>query len=177
MRGEERILGRYDAQIYGQGRGGGRGNPGYDPSDTGISGAYVGAFHDYIVKELKYTRQETYDLSRSGVNEIGTFTTGLREVGGRGECEETAPDVALDLSDAMRKNPQLRVFSANGYFDLATPFFPTEYDLSHMDLPANLGGQCAVWLLPGRPHGLFECGGIEGTQGGYGEVLRHGGQR
>jgi carboxypeptidase C (cathepsin A) len=33
----------------------------------------------------------------------------------------------------MRKNPKLRVFSANGYFDLATPFFSIEYDLSHMD--------------------------------------------
>lgn len=38
----------------------------------------------------------------------------------------------------MRKNPKLRVFSANGYFDLATPFFATEYDLSHMMLPATL---------------------------------------
>ncbi len=40
----------------------------------------------------------------------------------------------------MRKNPKLRVFSANGYFDLATPFFATEYDLSHMMLPASLVG-------------------------------------
>jgi carboxypeptidase C (cathepsin A) len=44
----------------------------------------------------------------------------------------------VDLADAMRKNPRLRVFSANGYFDLATPFFATEYDLSHMSLPAKL---------------------------------------
>jgi len=44
----------------------------------------------------------------------------------------------LDLADAMRKNPRLKVFSANGYFDLATPFFATEYDLSHMSLPAPL---------------------------------------
>ena len=38
----------------------------------------------------------------------------------------------------MRKNPRLRVFSANGYFDMATPFFATEYDLSHMYLPLAL---------------------------------------
>ena len=48
------------------------------------------------------------------------------------------PDTAVDLADAMRKNPRLRVFSANGWFDLATPFFATEYDLSHMMLPAPL---------------------------------------
>ena len=43
-----------------------------------------------------------------------------------------------DLSSAIRKNPKLKVFSANGYFDMATPFFATEFDLSHMGLPENL---------------------------------------
>ena len=48
------------------------------------------------------------------------------------------PDVAADLASAMRKNPHLQVFSANGYFDLATPFFLTEFDLDHMQLPPEL---------------------------------------
>ncbi len=47
-------------------------------------------------------------------------------------------DVAENLRDAMVKNPNLKVFSANGYFDFATPFFETEYDLDHMGLPAAL---------------------------------------
>ena len=38
----------------------------------------------------------------------------------------------------MRQNPHLLVLSANGYFDLATPFFATEYDLSHMGLEPSL---------------------------------------
>jgi carboxypeptidase C (cathepsin A) len=42
----------------------------------------------------------------------------------------------------------LRVFSANGYFDLATPFFSTEYDLSHMDLPAKLVGNVQFGYYP-----------------------------
>jgi len=58
------------------------------------------------------------------------------------------PDVAVDLADAIRKNPHLHVFSANGYFDLATPFFSTEYDLSHMDLPANLVGNVQFGYYP-----------------------------
>ena len=40
----------------------------------------------------------------------------------------------------MRENPKLQVLSANGYFDLATPFFATEYDLSHMQLDPSLRG-------------------------------------
>ncbi|HET7922832.1 MAG TPA: peptidase S10, partial [Gammaproteobacteria bacterium] len=48
------------------------------------------------------------------------------------------PDVAANLGDALRKNPSLRVFAANGYFDLATPFFKTEFDLDQLNLPADL---------------------------------------
>jgi carboxypeptidase C (cathepsin A) len=46
--------------------------------------------------------------------------------------------VAGDLADAMRKNPKLRVLSLNGLFDLATPFFITEYDLAHVELEPKL---------------------------------------
>jgi len=38
----------------------------------------------------------------------------------------------------MRENPKLHVLSANGYFDLATPFFATEFDLNHMELDPTL---------------------------------------
>lgn len=48
------------------------------------------------------------------------------------------PYVAGDLADAMRKNPKLKVFSANGLFDLATPFFLTEQALDGMMLAPDL---------------------------------------
>lgn len=137
MRDEERTLGRYDARFLGWDMDAAGENPAYDPSDTGISGAFVGAFHDYIARELKYTSQEPYYLSGPGVSQAWDFHH--RPAGERGQGRpQNEPDVAIDLSDAIRKNPKLHVFSANGYFDLATPFFSTEYDLSHMDLPQNL---------------------------------------
>ena len=34
----------------------------------------------------------------------------------------------------MRRNPHLKVFSANGYYDLATPFYAIEFDLGHLGL-------------------------------------------
>lgn len=137
LRGDERTLGRYDARFMGWDVDAAGENPGSDPSDTGISGAYVGAFHDYLQKELKYTSQDPYYLTGPGVNQAWDFKHKPPGVQGpRGE--QMAPDVALDLADTIRKNPRLRVFSANGYFDLATPFFATEYDLNHMSLPAKL---------------------------------------
>jgi carboxypeptidase C (cathepsin A) len=150
LRGDARIMGRYDARFEGWDPESAGESAGYDPSDTGISGVFVGAFHDYIQKELKYMSQEPYYLSGPGLNQNWDFKhrpSGARPgAGGRGEQNE--PDVAVDLSDAIRKNPHLHVFSANGYFDLATPFFSTEYDLSHMDLPPNLIGNVQFGYYP-----------------------------
>ncbi|MGC5352317.1 peptidase S10, partial [Klebsiella pneumoniae] len=47
---------------------------------------------------------------------------------------QNVPDTALDLAAAMRQNPHLHVFSLNGWYDMATPFFGTEYDLKHMPI-------------------------------------------
>jgi carboxypeptidase C (cathepsin A) len=56
--------------------------------------------------------------------------------------------VAGDLADAMRKNPRLKIFSANGLFDLATPFFITEYDLAHVELEPKLRGNIEFGYYP-----------------------------
>ena len=56
--------------------------------------------------------------------------------------------VAGDLADAMRKNPRLRVLSLNGLFDLATPFFITEYDLAHMELEPKQRGNIEFAYYP-----------------------------
>jgi carboxypeptidase C (cathepsin A) len=147
LRGDDRTLGRYDARFMGWDPDEAGETPGYDPSDTGISGAYVGAFHDYIQRELKFMSQETYYTSGPGLN--GAWDFKHRPSGsGPGGREQSQPDTAMDLADAMRKNPRLKVFSANGYFDLATPFFATEYDLSHMSLPAPLAGNVSFGYYP-----------------------------
>lgn len=56
--------------------------------------------------------------------------------------------VAGDLADAIRKNPRLRIFSANGLYDLATPFFITEYDLAHIELEPKLRGNIEFGYYP-----------------------------
>ena len=44
------------------------------------------------------------------------------------------PDVSGSLRDAFSKNPDMKLFVASGHFDLATPFFATEYTLAHLGL-------------------------------------------
>ena len=157
LRDDEQILGRYDARFEGYDIDNAGENPGYDPSDTGISGVFVGAFHDYLASELKYTSSEPYYLHGPGINQNWDWhhrPSGGGFGGGGGRAGADQPDTVIDLADAMRKNPQLKVFSANGWFDLATPFFGTEHDLAQMMLPAVDLEERAVRLLSRRPHGL-----------------------
>jgi carboxypeptidase C (cathepsin A) len=135
MRDSRVILGRYDARFEGTDFDAAGEAPGYDPSSTGISGAFVSIFHDYLGRDLKYSSTGEYYPRGPNVNQ--SWDHSHRPAGG-GAQPLREPYVAGDLADAMRKNPQLRVFSANGLYDLATPFFITEYDLSHMELEPKL---------------------------------------
>ena len=148
FRGDDQILGRYDARFEAFDEDAAGENPGFDPSDTGISGVFVGAFHNYMQNELKYTDAEPYYLSGPGINQNWDWKhrpSGERPGTGRAE---TMPDTVIDLGDAMRKNPHLKVFSANGWFDLATPFFRTEHDLSEMLLPPAIASNVSFGYYP-----------------------------
>ncbi len=147
MRGDRRTLGRYDMRFEGIDVDAAGENPSYDASDTGITGAFVAAIHEYLERELKYETTDTYKVSAGS---IGQWDWKHKPPsGGPGQGgEQLQPYVAGDLGAAMRKNPHLKVFSANGYFDLATPFFNTEYDLDHMNLEPELRGNVQFGYYP-----------------------------
>ena len=147
LRGERRTLGRYDMRFQGEDIDAAGENPSYDPSDSGIAGAFVAAIHDYLERELKYESTDTYRVSAGS---IGQWDWKHKPAGsGPGPMgTQQLPYVAGDLGAAIRKNPHLRVFSANGYFDLATPFFATEYDLDHMNLEPELRGNVQFGYYP-----------------------------
>jgi carboxypeptidase C (cathepsin A) len=137
------ILGRYDARFEGTDADNAGENPSYDPSDTGIAGAYIATLHDYLQRELKY---ESTDEYRQSAGNIGEWDWHHRAAGSR--YPDQMPDTALDLADTMRKNPRLKVLSANGWFDLATPFFGTEYDVAHMMLAPELSRNVTFTYYP-----------------------------
>jgi carboxypeptidase C (cathepsin A) len=47
-------------------------------------------------------------------------------------------NVAPALARAMNNDPGMQIMLNNGYYDMATPFFATEYTFDHMGLPASL---------------------------------------
>jgi carboxypeptidase C (cathepsin A) len=150
LRDDRKTLGRYDMRFEGVDVDAAGEMPSYDASDTGIMGAFVAALHDYLQRDLKY---ESTDAYRPSANSIGEWdwkhkpTSGGPGMGFGGR-PQPQPYVAADLASAMRKNPHMKVFSANGYFDLATPFFATEYDLDHMGLEPALRGNVQFGYYP-----------------------------
>jgi carboxypeptidase C (cathepsin A) len=44
----------------------------------------------------------------------------------------------------MTYNPHLKIFVANGYFDLGTPYFATEYTFNHLGLDESVRGNVSM---------------------------------
>ncbi len=133
LRNERKTIGRYDSRYTGIDPDAAGEGPDYDASDTAISGAFIGTLNNYLTHDLGYETNMAYRASASD------------EEGFKWDWNHKAPDVryplqmpdtALDLAAAMRTNPYLKVLSLNGWYDMATPFFGTEYDLNHMMLEA-----------------------------------------
>ena len=146
LRDQRLTLGRYDARFTGEDFDAAGESPEYDPSDTGITGAFVAAFHDYLSRQLGYETNLAYRPTYYSSGVRWDFDHKADGLGGGAGSNQA--DVALDLSQAMRENPHLLLYSLNGVYDLATPFFGTEYDLGHMQLDPVVRGNVRFAYYP-----------------------------
>jgi carboxypeptidase C (cathepsin A) len=135
LRDRRLTLGRYDARYTGVDADAAGEGPEFDASDTAISGAFIATLSDYLVRDLGYKTDMPY---RQSASEVPGYKWDFTHHAPGSRQPQAAPDVAVDLSAAMRVNPYLKLLSANGYYDMATPFFSTEYDLNHMLLSPDL---------------------------------------
>jgi carboxypeptidase C (cathepsin A) len=143
LRGESRSVGRYDARFEGIDFDDAGEHPDYDASVTSIASTYDAALHQHLAQDLHFTPTDRYRV----FNDEAGRQWDMKHRVWWGE-ELAVPYAAGDLAEAMRQNPQLRVLSLNGYFDLATPFFATEYDLAHMGLAPSLRGNLQIAYYP-----------------------------
>ena len=104
----------------------------YDPQSSAVSGGFTAAFNDYVRSELKFGGEQHYEILSLKANEAWNWK---RE--GAGDST-SAPNVEGDLQQAMVMNPHLQVEVENGLYDLATPFFQTEYTMDHLGLPESV---------------------------------------
>ena len=123
LRAQRRTVGRLDSRFTGIDLDAAGERPEFDPSNSAINGEYTGAFNDYIRRELKFETDLPYEILTDKVRPWSY-----------GNAQNRYVDVAETLRGAMSENPYLRVFVANGYYDLATPFGATRYTFARMGL-------------------------------------------
>ncbi|HEX5377913.1 MAG TPA: peptidase S10 [Phenylobacterium sp.] len=134
LRDQRRTVGRYDSRFTAIDVDAAGENPEYDASDVQVSGPFIAAVHDYTERELGYHTDLAYRPSGQGINQAWDWK---HKPPGASRPANVA-NTALDLSAAMRQNPRLKLYSLNGWYDMATPFFGTEYDIAHMQLDPTL---------------------------------------
>jgi carboxypeptidase C (cathepsin A) len=100
--------------------------PHFDPTIATVRPPFTVAFNEYVRGELGFRSDLEYYTLGGG---IGHWDW---------EAKNSYADTSADLSDAFTRNPYMKLFVASGYFDLATPYFATEYTLAHLGLTPAL---------------------------------------
>ncbi len=130
-RAEGKTVGRIDSRLEASEGLNGAETPQFDPSIAAIRPPYTALFADYVRNSLNYKSDLEYYILGGG---IGAWDYGP---GGTNAYADTSDA----LRQAFAKNPHQRVYIGSGYFDLATPYFATEYTFSHMGLPKQYHAQ------------------------------------
>lgn len=126
LRREGKTLGRFDSRITGEDYDNAGDSYDYDPSyDRTVRGPYTAMFNDYVRRVLQFKSDLPYEILTGKVWPWTFSKNGYL-------------NVAETLRDAMVKNPYLKVWVCNGYYDMATPYFTTDYVVHHMFLPKSL---------------------------------------
>ncbi len=135
----ERTVGRYDARFSAFDLDPIADSAEFDPSSDAIFAAFTASFNRYVREELHYRTEAEYMFLSYDVNKAWDF---------KRKDANTFVDVSGDLATALTQNSYLRVFSANGLYDLATPFFATEYSLLHLGINPALQSHIGYGYYP-----------------------------
>jgi carboxypeptidase C (cathepsin A) len=106
----------------------------FDPQDTSITGPFTAVWNNYVRTELKFGQDKVYHSASNQANQQWNWKHNAGENFGF----PGSPNTEGDLIQAMLTNPHLKIEIENGYYDLATPFFATEFTVEHLGLPEKL---------------------------------------
>lgn len=126
LRTEKRTIGRFDSRLKGIDTDVCGDVFEFDPSFENIIGVFTATFNDYVRRDLNWKRDDEYRiLANVSPWDYGDATNQYLDVGEK-------------LKNVMSKNVGLEVFVASGYYDLATPYFATDYTFTHLGLDPSL---------------------------------------
>ncbi|PYP66465.1 MAG: peptidase S10 [Gemmatimonadetes bacterium] len=122
LRDKHLTSGRLDSRFttYATDQGAERGQ--FDPSEASIRNSFSAVLSEYVRRELGYRNEDVYYILGGG---IGRW---------RYPQNNGYANVVPSLERAFAKNPEMRLYVAEGYYDMATPYFAVEYTLAHMSV-------------------------------------------
>ncbi|GAB6851794.1 S10 family peptidase [Paraburkholderia kururiensis] len=109
---------------------------GNDPTMTAVSGVYTAMWNQYLNEQLKYTSNSSF----TDLNDQAFLNWDFSHIDPTGEQKglDSKGNIVLytagDLAAVMALNVDLKVLSANGFYDFVTPFYQTVLDLQQMPL-------------------------------------------
>jgi carboxypeptidase C (cathepsin A) len=133
LAGQDATVGRLDSRFSGPSMDPLSQGALYDPQSAAISSAYAAAFNAYVHGMLKFGRDRVYLLEGN----VRPWSLGHLDPLTR-RPQDGFATVAVDLAQAMKRDPGLQVLAQNGYYDLATPYFGTVYIMNHLNIPPDL---------------------------------------
>jgi carboxypeptidase C (cathepsin A) len=135
LREEGKTIGRLDARYTGVDRDDVGERFEFDPSGTVTDGWYVSLLNDYLRRELGYPRDIPFRASAGREVRPWNYHETDRT---QGYGTNAYANYAEDLRRAMHQNPHLHVLINSGHYDMATPYFATDYTVDHMQLDSEL---------------------------------------
>jgi carboxypeptidase C (cathepsin A) len=127
---QNRVLGLMDGRVAGFDTNPGIPHTEYDPSFYIQTVPFVACINAYLRSELKVETDLEYEYLSGEVSRSWKW----------GEAGEGYLNELHDLCRAVTENMQLKLFVANGIYDLNTSYFATKYAINHLGLNPNLQG-------------------------------------
>jgi carboxypeptidase C (cathepsin A) len=127
LRADGKTVGRLDSRFTAMDRDSAGEQFEFDPAHAVIGGIFATTLNDYLRRTLKFETDLDYRV-----------LAGLYLTWGWKDFANRYVNIGETLRSAMNKNPHLKVYVGNGYFDLATPHFASDYTLNHLMLSPAL---------------------------------------
>jgi carboxypeptidase C (cathepsin A) len=130
LREQHRTVGRIDSRYTGIDRVKAGTVIEADPSIDATVGVAASALNHYLRDEIGFDTEDIYKIMGSDVWKNWDYET----------FKGKYVDTSENFRELLSRSRGTKVLVANGYYDLATPHFATEYTFSHMGLDPEVRG-------------------------------------
>lgn len=105
-----------------------------DPSTYLVDNELTACINSYLTEELKYSSDFPYIVLNKEAHGLWNFSSLL----------DSYANLSSNLETAMITNPAFKLFIANGYYDLVTPFAASQFTVDHLNVPASYRKKISV---------------------------------